>query len=871
MLVEEEKVSLPSFLIVDTNSGIQNKILDLLSKSLENKTKVYALTKKKVPPNVKTISPLSIHFLDKLSDDLKYSVIFLDEESQKKKTIEIVEKLLANNVKILVLIPYRISKSYIDALINFKDKKNISVGLVGDIFGDSHLSSPISKIIQSTLSSRQVTISGNELLQIFPISENDLVNSVHYVMFGKKQDFLYSLFYEHPQTLLSLTHLLRRIEPELSVNFKDVDSSLSVKETSEQKDKYLRDRVGLTPKALDGLIGFEKSISAMKYKTSSSLNNNLKLFNNKKSGAKKINILGRLIRYFSYGFVFYLVFSFILFFLSLIFFKAGIADVLNGKIDLSKKNVKIAKDLYTFSESTIEVFASVPLVFSNSFLYDYLNVYKNILDDAPEILEAASKADKYVLTKENLENFFASVFDIYFITQKYDLANVYKTLKVENPNEYSKFISVFSSLPYVLGFDKPKNYILLFQNNNELRPTGGFIGSASFVTLENGKVEGIIVNDIYDLDGQLRGHVEPPFIVRRYLQPHLYLRDSNFSSDFEEAASSSALIYNLETGRRADGVIAIDTEVLKSLIKITGPFSIPGLSEEVNSKNVVGLVQDSIQESFFPGSTQKKDILNSILNKIISSLENPKKRVEAFKVLPKLISEKHIIFAFSNLPVNKSFKAAGFTGSLTDYRVGKNVLKDALSINEANIGVNKANEFLDRKISYSAYLNKDQLHSEVSISYSNKGSKDYTAYLRVIVPDSTNLKSIKINGKVQNIVPAIIDPAVYEKSGFKKPEGLEVDEEIKENKKIVGFIIKVPHKNSNRIGITFENHSIIPDEGGFEYSFLFIKQPGTNGYPLSIELQGDEGYKVQSKAPVLFNSEIKTDKEFKVKVLKSST
>lgn len=867
LIVEEEKSDLAQILIVDTNSGIQNKLLDLLAISLEGKLKVYVLTKKSVSKDLTVISPLSIHFLDKLSESLRLAVIFLDEESQKKKVIEIIDKLEVHNSQILILIPYRIAERFIDVIISLKDRKNISIGLAGDLFGESHLSSPVSKIIENAIKNKNVEISGNELLPIFPISEKDMVNSIHYILFSKKKNFLYSLFYKHPQTLLSLTHLLKRIEPELSINFKEGNSEARLlQKTQEQKDRYLLDRTGVSAEKLENYIGFEKSVETLQHKFPKDTKIN-RVVSKKEKIKKQAGTAGKVFRYLIYGFALYLLISFTLFFVSLIFFKIGVSDAARGDFKIADQNLKTAKNLYDSSKITTEAVASVPMLFSNTYLFDYLKVYERVLDDAPVLLDTLRRMDNKSLEKEQLEKSFASLFELYFLTQKYNLQQFYQTLKIDDPEALSRFVLIANVLPQVLGFDAPKSYILLFQNSNELRPTGGFIGSVSYVTVKNGKVDDIKINDVYDLDGQIKGHVESHFIIRRYLQPHLYLRDSNFSPNFEESASMSALLYNLETGKRADGVIAIDTKVLEELIKITGPFNIPG-EKEINSSNVIDIVQDSIKENFFPGSTNKKDILNAILNKIITTIEDPKKRVEVFKILPNLISEKHILFAFSTNSINKAFSAAGFTGNLTDNRIGKNVLKDIFGVNEANIGINKANKFINRKVNYSAYLTGSKLESEITLNYENKGGEDYKTYLRIIVPNSSELSSIVINNKIQEIVPAVTDFKIYERKSFEPPSGLEVDEEIKNDKRVIGFIVNVPKRGKLQVKIKTANSNIIPNNGSFNYSLLYIKQPGTDEYPLTVSLQTDGSYKTENKYPVIFDSKIKTDEEVTTKALR---
>ncbi|KKU82477.1 MAG: hypothetical protein UY10_C0032G0013, partial [Microgenomates group bacterium GW2011_GWA2_47_8] len=55
------------------------------------------------------------------------------------------------------------------------------------------------------------------------------------------------------------------------------------------------------------------------------------------------------------------------------------------------------------------------------------------------------------------------------------------------------------------GFDGQKTYLILLQNSMELRPAGGFIGSIATLGIEDGFMETPVVQDVYALDGQLKG------------------------------------------------------------------------------------------------------------------------------------------------------------------------------------------------------------------------------------------------------------------------------------------------------------------------------------------------------------------------------
>src|SRR6185437_16558381 len=83
-------------------------------------------------------------------------------------------------------------------------------------------------------------------------------------------------------------------------------------------------------------------------------------------------------------------------------------------------------------------------------------------------------------------------------------------------------IPLVTIFPKLLGYNGTQTYLILFQNNAELRPGGGFIGSYGLVSFDHGKMGQFTIHNVYDADGLLTKHIEPSYIGRRYLQVHLY-------------------------------------------------------------------------------------------------------------------------------------------------------------------------------------------------------------------------------------------------------------------------------------------------------------------------------------------------------------
>ena len=155
--------------------------------------------------------------------------------------------------------------------------------------------------------------------------------------------------------------------------------------------------------------------------------------------------------------------------------------------------------------------------------------------------------------------------------------------------------------PAVLGEPAAKTYLLLFQNDKEIRPTGGFLTAFATLRLEHGQVSSTTSDDIYRLDEKLLSvclskicPLTPPAPIVKYLpefdgkpRKAWSMRDSNLSPDLPTAAAEFERIYQLlGEGLPFDGIIYIDTFVVEEFIKITGPIDVFGTSysSEIDKK-----------------------------------------------------------------------------------------------------------------------------------------------------------------------------------------------------------------------------------------------------------------------------------------------
>lgn len=439
--------------------------------------------------------------------------------------------------------------------------------------------------------------------------------------------------------------------------------------------------------------------------------------------------------------------------------------------------------------------------------------------------------------------------------------------------------------PDLLGFGGKKTYLVLFQNNMELRPGGGFIGSYGLLTINNGKMQDFTIHNVYDADGQLKEHIEPPFALRRYLgAKHLFLRDSNFSVDFPKNAAQAAYLLELETGVKPDGVLAVDMHFFRSLFAVVGPVKVPNYQEVVDASNVYLVTQRHVQNNSFPGSKQKQTFLQALFQGLSQKLAqkggaNP----ELMKKVAEGIRGKHVMLVVLDKSAQNVLTLNNLSGALWDSRKNdQSTINDVFGISEANVGENKTNYYLERSFDHTTTIEKTGVISEeATVSYTNtakKGSEfggPYEAYIRALIPENAELVDLLIDGKAQARVEAVTDSSRYENPAFVPPPGMEVMTTQEEGKEIIGFSFIVPEDSKKTLTLRYRL-STTAQNGSFTYSMLFLKQPGTESDPYIFKIRYPNGYRVISRSESLSKKTneltsfgpIDGDKTFSVKFAK---
>ncbi len=299
-----------------------------------------------------------------------------------------------------------------------------------------------------------------------------------------------------------------------------------------------------------------------------------------------------------------------------------------------------------------------------------------------------------------------------------------------------------SKLPSVMGDPAfgDKKYLILMQNDKELRASGGFLTSYAILTLREGSVADVVAADTYDLDQRIGLVTEPHPVLSKYLQlDHWFARDANFSPDYVESAKTFYEFWQMVPNENIDGIFAIDTEVPAGFLEVLGPVTIEGYEEKFDSGNIIELMSDQARE--LREHRDRKALIGLLLASLESKVfDAPQEQwAPLFKKVLELLYEKHLLLYAFDPEVQSFFEAFNFAGRVVEYP------NDYLYVNDTNLAGGKANFYIEQTITKEVYPEGDSLVSRVAVKYHNQGEYEaeinpgYQSYVRVHVPLGSEL------------------------------------------------------------------------------------------------------------------------------------
>ena len=170
-------------------------------------------------------------------------------------------------------------------------------------------------------------------------------------------------------------------------------------------------------------------------------------------------------------------------------------------------------------------------------------------------------------------------------------------------------------LPAMLGADAQRNYLVLFQNNAELRASGGLPGATAVLAASDGEITLAAQRSSMDYP-RLAEPALPLTAAETGLYGTIlgrYVQNVNLTPDFSRTGALAQAMAEPVVGMPIDGVIAIDPYVLSYVLEATGPVELADGSV-LSSDNAVRVLLSEVygsiekpadQDAFFASVTRE--------------------------------------------------------------------------------------------------------------------------------------------------------------------------------------------------------------------------------------------------------------------------
>lgn len=382
-------------------------------------------------------------------------------------------------------------------------------------------------------------------------------------------------------------------------------------------------------------------------------------------------------------------------------------------------------------------------------------------------------------------------------------------------NDLSDVSGLLQVLSDAFGSKDFRRYLILFQNNHERRPTGGFTGSFALIDVQRGKIVGIEVPEggTYDVQGQLSAYLESPAPLHM-INPRWEFQDANWFFDFPESAKKAAWFLEESWGTGVDGVIAVNATVIERILGVIGPIKETEFGISFDAKTAIAAIQQTVD------SKEDAEGPKKVIGALLHTLLDESTEISSFDALRLLIetnaalTQKEIQIFFRDTALHNRVAEFGWTGEVAHTEPGE----DYLGVVVTNVGGEKSDARIEQKITHEVSVQPDgRVIDRVGIARTHTATTTERLYG---VPNISYVRAYVPKGSV------LLDAGGFsypEESLFHAPEvWYDTDSDLARIEVEEGVHIETGTRVTNEFGKTaFGNWMIVPPGETREIFFAY--------------------------------------------------
>ena len=324
-----------------------------------------------------------------------------------------------------------------------------------------------------------------------------------------------------------------------------------------------------------------------------------------------------------------------------------------------------------------------------------------------------------------------------------------------------RLVSLFESLPSLLGEGDSRRYLLAFQAPGEARGTGGVIGLLGVLTANNGRLRLGDIRPYSRLQPRPIAPVAAPGWFQKRYAPFFGLRQwpqVNLSPHFPTVSKVLLRMYREATGRSLDGMIAMDPLAMESLLPAVGPIHQPGIRTRLSEDNVGKVLMRRTYTAFSSPEEQNaylRGVVETFWSEVTAGDFDSLAMVSG---LGRAVATQHLKMYARD---KEDFRSLSLLRAAGDFRyAGPNLQM----VWNNNVAVNKVDYFLEREIATSIALDESgaaEVITEIRIeNHSPAGPPSpllgpgikgdppglNRMYLNVLLPEGSRLRRFAVEG-----------------------------------------------------------------------------------------------------------------------------
>lgn len=301
--------------------------------------------------------------------------------------------------------------------------------------------------------------------------------------------------------------------------------------------------------------------------------------------------------------------------------------------------------------------------------------------------------------------------------------------------------TVVARLPVALGEGAPRRYLVVFQNNGEIRATGGLPGSAAEVSVQDGRIELRKAFSPIELDKRRPARFDFTSAEKRLYGPLLLARPAVFVNSMPDARRATNLLAEGARrwlGHRVDGVVLMDTVTLGYLLDATGPIEVKGVTLSADDAvrqllygTYARIPDRRAQDRFFEAVSAK------VFSQLTSSGVDVGRLVDAVR---RSIDERRTILTFQADALRPLADVAAPETSGPVVPIGLN-----------DVGGGKMSYFLRADLAVDAGCSASQVRLAGRVSLFSAAPRDASGLPQAVDPD-THWQPVRPGGQIVQVV-----------------------------------------------------------------------------------------------------------------------